>query len=239
MNIDDITAKVKKISMETVAEVQKMNEVRSLGSQINAQKKMIQAMYTEMGKKLFDKFKEAPLEGFESDFQSLDAAFENIEQLQGQIRLAKGVTLCPNCKMEVGLDERFCSNCGSKMPEVFRIVEDEPEEVLEDNIAKSEDEVQAQESETLSSEESPEDKADASPEESPENRADASSEENSENRADASLEEFPEDKKDASSEENPEDKVDVLSKENQEDEKETSFGDSESPENAGGDLQEN
>ncbi len=223
MNIDDITAKVKKISMETVAEVQKMNEVRSLGSQINAQKKMIQAMYTEMGKKLFDKFKEAPLEGFESDFQSLDAAFENIEQLQEQIRLAKGVTLCPNCKMEVGLDERFCSNCGSKMPEVFRIVEDEPEDVLEDNIAKSEDEVQAQESETLSSEESPEDKADASPEESPENRADASSEESPEDKADTS----------------PEDKVDVLSKENPEDEKETSFGDSESSEDVGGDLQEN
>ncbi len=227
MNIDDITAKVRKISMETVAEVQKMNEVRSLGSQINAQKKMIQAMYTEMGKKLFDKFKEAPLEGFESDFQSLDAAFENIEQLQGQIRLAKGVTLCPNCKMEVGLDERFCSNCGSKMPEVFRIVEDEPEEVLEDNIAKSEDEVQTQESGTLSSEENPEDKADTSPEESSEDRADSSSEES------------PEDKADTSPEESSEDKVDVLSKENQEDEKETSFGDSESPENAGGDLQEN
>ncbi len=163
MNIDDITAKVRKFSMETVAEVQKMNEVRGLSSQVHAQKKMIQAMYTEMGKKLYDKYKDAPLEGFESDFHSLDKAFENIEELQEQIRLTKGVTLCPNCKMEVGLDERFCSNCGCKMPEVFRIVEDEPEETLEDTVSDSEAETPADDASAaeVPAEEAPADDASA------------------------------------------------------------------------------
>ncbi|MCD7764431.1 MAG: hypothetical protein LUI14_14860 [Lachnospiraceae bacterium] len=135
MNIDDITAKVRKISMETVAEVQKLNDVRNLNAQINAQKKMVQAMYGEIGKKLYDQYKEAPLDGFESDFQALNGAFEHIEQLREEIRAAKGVTLCPNCKMEVGVDERFCSNCGSKMPEVFRIVDEEAEKKPESTAA--------------------------------------------------------------------------------------------------------
>lgn len=117
--------------MDTVAEVQKLNEVRNLNSQINAQKKMVQAMYGEIGKKLYDQYKETPLDGFEADFQALDGAFEHIEQLREEIRAAKGVTLCPNCKMEVGVDERFCSNCGSKMPEVFRIIDEEDEKELE------------------------------------------------------------------------------------------------------------
>ncbi|MCD7765548.1 MAG: zinc ribbon domain-containing protein [Lachnospiraceae bacterium] len=135
MNIDDITAKMRKISMETVAEVQKLNDVRNLNAQINAQKKMVQAMYGEIGKKLYDQYKEAPLDGFESDFQALNGAFEHIEQLREEIRAAKGVTLCPNCKMEVGVDERFCSNCGSKMPEVFRIVDEEDEKKPENTAA--------------------------------------------------------------------------------------------------------
>ncbi|MCD8012726.1 MAG: hypothetical protein LUG99_06060 [Lachnospiraceae bacterium] len=127
MKLDDITERVKKISKETMAEVQKMNEVRGLNSQISAEKKKIREMYTEMGKKLYDCYKEEPLEGFESDFHSLNQAFGMIEELQGLIRAAKGVVLCPNCRMEVGVMERFCSNCGCKMPEEYRIgMEEEP-----------------------------------------------------------------------------------------------------------------
>ncbi|MCD8396925.1 MAG: hypothetical protein LUD12_07070 [Lachnospiraceae bacterium] len=131
MTFDDITSKVRQISMDTVAEVQKMNEVRQLNSNINAEKKKIHSMYAEMGKKLYDKYRENPLEEFESEFAALKAEFENIEALRGQVRAKKGVTLCPNCKMEVGEFERFCSNCGCKMPEVFTIVEDEPAGALE------------------------------------------------------------------------------------------------------------
>ncbi len=199
MNIDNITEKVKKISMDTVAEVHKMNEVRSLSSQINAQKKMVRAMYTEMGKKLYDKYKEMPLEDFETDFHSLDTAFENIEQLQEQIRLAKGVTLCPNCKMEVSLDERFCSNCGSKMPEVLRIEEDEPEKALDDNIAKDEAEagVKTQEPEDFAAEnEEPE----AEPESQPETEPEAEPESQPETEPEAESESEPE----AESESQPE-----------------------------------
>ncbi|MCD7833326.1 MAG: hypothetical protein LUH00_04975 [Lachnospiraceae bacterium] len=131
MTFDDITSKVRKISMDTVAEVQKMNEVRQLNSNINAEKKKIHSLYAEMGKKLYDRFRENPPEEFEAEFAALKSEFEAIEGLREQVRAKKGVTLCPNCKMEVGEFERFCSNCGCKMPEVFKIEEEEPAGELE------------------------------------------------------------------------------------------------------------
>ncbi|MCD7736052.1 MAG: TFIIB-type zinc ribbon-containing protein [Lachnospiraceae bacterium] len=135
MNFDDITARVKKISKDTVAEVQKMNEVRQLNACINAEKKKVHSTYMEMGKKLYDRYREEPLEGLETEFHSLENAFASIETLQEQIRAVKGVTLCPNCKTEVGVLERFCSNCGSKMPEVFEIIDDDPEKITPEETA--------------------------------------------------------------------------------------------------------
>ncbi|MCD8336808.1 MAG: hypothetical protein LUD18_05955 [Lachnospiraceae bacterium] len=131
MTIDDITSKVRKISKETVAEVQKMNEVRQLNSSINAEKKKIHSMYTEIGKKLYDQYRENPPEEFVSEFRAIKEEFEAIEVLRGQIRAKKGVTLCPNCKMEVGEFESFCSNCGCKMPVTLAIEEDEAAEAPE------------------------------------------------------------------------------------------------------------
>ncbi|MCD7884190.1 MAG: hypothetical protein LUI87_10890 [Lachnospiraceae bacterium] len=129
MDFEDITLRIKSIGKDTVAEVQKVTEVRQYRSQISAEKKRINAIYTEIGKKLYDAHRETPPEGFEAEFHSLKVAFDTIEELQGHIRTAKGVALCPNCRMEVGMYERFCSNCGCKMPEVITIEGEEPEEI--------------------------------------------------------------------------------------------------------------
>ncbi|MCC8046510.1 MAG: zinc ribbon domain-containing protein [Clostridiales bacterium] len=129
MDIEDITLRIKSLGKDTVAEVQKVAEVRQYRSQITAEKKRISAMYTEIGKKLYDENRETPPEGFEAEFHSLKVAFDTIEELRGHIRTAKGVALCPNCRMEVGMSERFCSNCGCKMPEVIKVEGEEWEEI--------------------------------------------------------------------------------------------------------------
>ena len=121
MNFDEISKKIKKISKDTVTEVQKMNEVRQLNSRISEEKKKISRIYTEMGKKLYDLYKDAPLEGFEEDIMAIEEGFRLMDLLQDQIRNVKGVVLCPCCNMEVAATERFCSNCGSKMPEVITV----------------------------------------------------------------------------------------------------------------------
>ena len=118
VNLEVWSKKLKKFGMDTMTEVQKMNEIRQLTSRVNEEKKKINAVYTEMGKKLYELYKEAPFEGFEAEFQSIEEKVTLIDLLQDQIRGVKGVVLCECCNTEVNAGERFCSNCGNRMPEV-------------------------------------------------------------------------------------------------------------------------
>lgn len=124
MNFEEISRKLKKFSKDTMTEMQKMNEVRQLNARINDEKKKITRTYTEMGKKVYELYKDTPLGGFEADMEAIEECVRMMDLLQDQIREIKGVVLCPCCNMEVSMTERFCSNCGNKMPETMKIVED-------------------------------------------------------------------------------------------------------------------
>ena len=52
-------------------EVQKMNEVRILNGKISDAKKQVNQLYLEMGKKLYEQYKEAPFEGFETEIRTI------------------------------------------------------------------------------------------------------------------------------------------------------------------------
>ena len=131
MNFEEISKKVKKFSKDTMVEVQKMNEVRQLNSKVNEEKRYLNKLYLEMGKKLYDKYKDADTapEGFEAEFRKITERYSVMDLLQDEIRQVKGVVLCPCCNMEVAATERFCSNCGNRMPEPVKIEGKEDGEV--------------------------------------------------------------------------------------------------------------
>lgn len=134
MNFEEFGKRVKRFGKDTVEEVQKMNEIRQLNGKVSDAKKQINNLYLEMGKKLYDQYKEAPLGGFESEMQTVSEKHELIEELKEQIRVVKGVVLCPCCNMEVNENERFCSNCGNKMPEVVKPEEDDEDAIVVDSV---------------------------------------------------------------------------------------------------------
>ena len=133
MNFEEISKKVKKFSKDTMVEVQKMNEVRQLNSKVNEDKRYLNKLYLEMGKKLYDKYKDADTapEGFEAEFRKITERYSVMDLLQDEIRQVKGVVLCPCCNMEVAATERFCSNCGNRMPEPVKIEGKEDGEVID------------------------------------------------------------------------------------------------------------
>ncbi len=123
-DFEKVKQKVKQLSKDTVEEVQKMNEIRQLKGKISSAKKQIESTYTEIGKKFFELNSDSAPEGFEMFVQTIRDKQELIGQLKEQIRTVKGMTLCPNCGMEVAAGERFCTNCGSRMPEEPGVEED-------------------------------------------------------------------------------------------------------------------
>lgn len=159
VNIEVWSQKLKKFGIDTMNEVQKMNEIRQLTSRVNEEKKKINAVYAEMGKKLYEIYKEVPFEGFEAEFQSIEEKFTLIDLLQDQIRGLKGVVLCENCNTEVNAGERFCSNCGNRMPEVAVIEDKEAEEAADEVVeetAETEEAEVVEEAEEVKAEETAE-----------------------------------------------------------------------------------
>ena len=133
MDFEELGKKLKKFSQDTMTEVQKMNEVRQLNGKISDEKKLLNRLYLEMGQKLYDTYKdvELPLEEFDSDFRKIRERYVAIDLLQEKIRNVKGVVLCPCCNMEVAAGDRYCTNCGNKMPETVKLEETTDEDVVE------------------------------------------------------------------------------------------------------------
>ena len=150
MDFEELGKKLKKFSQDTVTEVQKMNEVRQLNGKISDEKKLLNRLYLEMGQKLYDTYKdvELPLEEFDSDFRKIRERYVAIDLLQEKIRNVKGVVLCPCCNMEVATGDRYCTNCGNKMPETVKLEETTDEDAVEVESTVVEPEAESEEGES-------------------------------------------------------------------------------------------
>jgi hypothetical protein len=170
MNFEEFGKKVKQLSKDTVEEVQRLNEIRILKGQVNDAKKQIRECYSEMGKRLYDQYKEAPLDGFEAEIHSITEKFAQIEEVKEQLRKVKGVVLCPCCNMEVAAGEKFCSNCGSQMPEAEPVSDDDVEIIID----AEEDDVVDVETGTVEDTEASDESAETSEEEAVDETAETS-----------------------------------------------------------------
>ena len=150
MDFEELGKKLKKFSQDTVTEVQKMNEVRQLNGKISDEKKLLNRLYLEMGQKLYDTYKdvELPLEEFDSDFRKIRERYVAIDLLQEKILNVKGVVLCPCCNMEVAAGDRYCTNCGNKMPETVKLEETTDEDAVEVESTVVEPEAESEEGES-------------------------------------------------------------------------------------------
>ena len=150
MDFEELGKKLKKFSQDTMTEVQKMNEVRQLNGKISDEKKLLNRLYLEMGQKLYDTYKdvELPLEEFDGDFRKIRERYVAIDLLQEKIRNVKGVVLCPCCNMEVAAGDRYCTNCGNKMPETVKLEETSDEDTVEVESTVVEPEAESEEGES-------------------------------------------------------------------------------------------
>ena len=150
MDFEELGKKLKKFSQDTMTEVQKMNEVRQPNGKISDEKKLLNRLYLEMGQKLYDTYKdvELPLEEFDGDFRKIRERYVAIDLLQEKIRNVKGVVLCPCCNMEVAAGDRYCTNCGNKMPETVKLEETSDEDAVEVESTVVEPEAESEEGES-------------------------------------------------------------------------------------------
>lgn len=94
---------------------QNFSEVNSLEKQVNANQGVIQNTYAEIGRAYYEAHKEDAQDVYADQCRVITDALNQIAQLQDQIRIKKGIQLCPNCGAQLAPGSAFCAGCGAQV----------------------------------------------------------------------------------------------------------------------------
>ncbi|MCD7982198.1 MAG: zinc ribbon domain-containing protein [Clostridiales bacterium] len=89
-------------------------------SRITDLERTITSAYTDIGKLYVSKYAgNLPDAEMAPYFQKISNCTKEIQEYNQQIRVLKGVRLCPNCNGEVGVNAVFCNHCGERLMPVI------------------------------------------------------------------------------------------------------------------------
>lgn len=94
---------------------QNFTEVNSLEKQVNSNQAVIQNMYVEIGRAYYEAHKADEQDVYAEQCRVITNALGQIAQLQDQIRIKKGIQLCPNCGAQLAPGSVFCAGCGTQV----------------------------------------------------------------------------------------------------------------------------
>ena len=94
---------------------QNFSEVNSLEKQVNTNQSVVQNMYAEIGRAYYEAHKEDAQNDYAEQCRTITDALNQIAQLQDQIRIKKGIQLCPNCGAQLAPGSVFCAGCGAQV----------------------------------------------------------------------------------------------------------------------------
>ena len=126
---EDLGRKISETSQSAAQKTKNLAETTKLNGQVNDLTKSLAAYYQEIGKVYYEKTKENPDEEFAGLFNQIQETEAKIEETKEQIRVIKGISICPNCNAEVPLGQKFCSNCGNQIRTEEQIMEAEGKKV--------------------------------------------------------------------------------------------------------------
>lgn len=107
-------------------------EIVKLKNKIMAKENAIKAIYSEIGKYVYENLKEDAPEEIAAKMEQIDADLAEIAKCKEEIYKLKGVNKCENCGKEVNSTFAFCPGCGNKMPEP--VFEDEVTEITDEEV---------------------------------------------------------------------------------------------------------
>lgn len=104
----DVTQKAKDVS-----------EIAKLKLDIKSKEDYVQKQYTALGLAYYEKHKDE--EGIEEaeQFFLIKEAMEEIERMKAEVLRIQGSAECPKCGAKMPDAATFCSNCGTKLDDMF------------------------------------------------------------------------------------------------------------------------
>ena len=138
---DNLSKKATETYKNTTDKTSKMAREMKLKSYIGENKNKIQGIYTEIGRKVYEKHQEGNVseieEAIKPELEQIAEVTRKIENMNNEIRAINNLKLCEKCAAEIAIDARFCPSCGApqqseeqKQGEVINKPENKIEEVV-------------------------------------------------------------------------------------------------------------
>ena len=119
---DDLKKKATETYKNTAEKTNKLTREMKLKSQINDNKAKITKIYSDIGKKVYEKHVLGENVDIKTDLAEecakIDAFSKEIEDLGTEIRALKGIRLCNKCGSKIMANAKFCPKCGEKQEEI-------------------------------------------------------------------------------------------------------------------------
>lgn len=113
----------------------KLVEEAKLKIKVSDTEDEITALFGEIGIRIYEKYKSG--EKIESEFakecKRIDKMYKEIEKMDAKALYLRGLRTCEGCNDEIGIDNKFCPNCGAKQTKV-KVKEPKKEEVITEKV---------------------------------------------------------------------------------------------------------
>ena len=110
-----VTDKMTKLGQEASTMTKNVTENVKINSAISEQKKVIESMYTLIGRKYYQKYSMNPESDFDAEVSNIRSAIGKINDLERKLSEVKGS--CPSCGAKITSGALFCTSCGAKLSE--------------------------------------------------------------------------------------------------------------------------
>lgn len=123
-----------------------VSEVTQLNYKMTVAEKEKEALFTVLGKRVYDQAKADSQSPFFEDCEKITVKQEEIDDLKKKLDAIKGIVICGSCGAECDSKNDYCGKCGAKLdkpvsdPPAEVHTEAPAEEVSSDSINESKDE---------------------------------------------------------------------------------------------------
>lgn len=115
-----------KISTGASAVVNKTKDIAGttkINIQISEDEKEIENLYKQLGRMYFEKNGKSVSPEYKEIVEQIFHLNDRIDEAKLEIQRIKGITICENCGAELNAGTKFCSKCGTKVPEYVNTAE--------------------------------------------------------------------------------------------------------------------
>lgn len=125
--LEKISDTILHVGKDVTQKAKDVSGIAKLKMDIRSKEDFIKEQYIELGKLYYEKNKGIDVEE-QAQFERIDEAQNEIEQMKLQILELKKAKKCPDCGAEAPDTAGYCSVCGAKLT----VVEEEPREAEEE-----------------------------------------------------------------------------------------------------------